>query len=104
MKHKSKHFDVIVVGAGHAGVESVHAAVKLKQRVALVTLDPASLGRMSCNPAIGGIAKGQLVRELDVLGGLMPLISDVSGVQFKLLNLSKGRAVWSPRAQIDKRV
>ena len=104
MKHKSKHFDVIVVGAGHAGVESVHAAVKLKQRVALITLDPASLGRMSCNPAIGGIAKGQLVRELDVLGGLMPLISDVSGVQFKLLNLSKGRAVWSPRAQIDKRV
>ena len=103
MKHPKNHFNVIVVGGGHAGVEAAYAAVKLKQKVALITLDPSSVGRMSCNPAIGGIAKGQLVREMDVLGALMPRVTDTAGVQFKLLNLSKGRSVWSPRAQVDKR-
>ena len=103
MKHKENHFSLVVVGGGHAGVEAAYAAVKLKQKVALVTLDLSSVGRMSCNPAVGGIAKGQLVREMDVLGALMPRTTDTAGVQFKLLNLSKGRSVWSPRAQVDKR-
>jgi len=103
VKHKANHFNIVVVGGGHAGVEAAYAAVKLKQKVALVTLDLSSVGRMSCNPAIGGIAKGQLVREMDVLGALMPRTTDTAGVQFKLLNLSKGRSVWSPRAQVDKR-
>ena len=103
MKHKENHFNIIVVGGGHAGVEAAYAAVKLKQKVALITLDLSSVGRMSCNPAVGGIAKGQLVREMDVLGALMPRTTDTAGVQFKLLNLSKGRSVWSPRAQVDKR-
>ena len=104
MKHRANHFNIVVVGGGHAGVEAAHAAVKLKQKVALITLDPSSVGRMSCNPAVGGIAKGQLVREMDVLGALMPRTTDTAGVQFKLLNLSKGRSVWSPRAQVDKRL
>ena len=104
MKHRANHFNVIIVGGGHAGAEAACAAVKLKQKVALITLDPSSVGRMSCNPAVGGIAKGQLVREMDVLGALMPRTTDAAGVQFKLLNLSKGRSVWSPRAQVDKRL
>ena len=104
MKHRANHFNIVVVGGGHAGVEAAYAAVKLKQKVALITLDPSSVGRMSCNPAVGGIAKGQLVREMDVLGALMPRTTDTAGVQFKLLNLSKGRSVWSPRAQVDKRL
>ena len=104
MKHRANHFNVIIVGGGHAGAEAAYAAVKLNQKVALITLDPSSVGRMSCNPAVGGIAKGQLVREMDVLGALMPRTTDTAGVQFKLLNLSKGRSVWSPRAQVDKRL
>jgi tRNA uridine 5-carboxymethylaminomethyl modification enzyme len=103
VKHQENHFNIIIVGGGHAGVEAAYAAVKLKQKVALITLDISSVGRMSCNPAVGGIAKGQLVREMDVLGALMPRTTDDTGVQFKLLNLSKGRSVWSPRAQVDKR-
>ena len=87
MKRRKNHFDVVVVGGGHAGVEATYAAIKLKQKVALITLDPSSVGRMSCNPAVGGIAKGQLVREMDVLGALMPRATDATGVQFKLLNL-----------------
>ncbi|NQV36824.1 MAG: tRNA uridine-5-carboxymethylaminomethyl(34) synthesis enzyme MnmG [Candidatus Marinimicrobia bacterium] len=101
-----KHFDfdVVVVGGGHAGVEAVHIASTLGSRTALISLDKAAIARMSCNPAIGGLAKGQIVREIDVLGGLMPRISDQAGIQFKMLNKSKGRSVWSPRAQVDKRL
>ena len=102
MKHKS--FDVVVVGGGHAGVEASLISRKLNQNTAIITMDPSAIGRMSCNPAIGGLAKGQMVREIDVLGGVMGFIADQSGLQFKTLNKKKGRAVWSPRAQVDKRV
>ncbi len=96
-------FDVLVVGGGHAGVEAALAADRKGLSVGLITLDPEAVGRMSCNPAIGGIAKGQMVREVDALGGIMGFMADQSGLQFKILNRSKGRAVWSPRAQVDKR-
>ena len=102
MKHKTK-YQVIVVGAGHAGVEASLAAARCGSRVALVTLTGNSIARMSCNPSIGGLAKGQIVREIDALGGVMGVAADFSGIQFKMLNKSKGRAVWSPRAQVDKR-
>lgn len=95
-------FDVIVVGAGHAGVEAAHAAARLGCHVGLCTLSRATVGHMPCNPAIGGTAKGHLVREIDALGGLMGLAIDATGIQFKLLNRSRGPAVWSPRAQADK--
>ena len=102
MKHK-KNYDIIVCGGGHAGVEAALVASKLNCTVGLVTLDKKAVGRMSCNPAIGGLAKGQIVREIDVLGGAMGLATDHSGIQFKILNQSKGKSVWSPRAQVDKR-
>ena len=95
--------DTIVVGGGHAGVEAANILSKLGLIVGLVSMDKKGLGRMSCNPAIGGVAKGQLVREVDLLGGLMAKIADLSGLQHKMLNKSKGRSVWSPRAQVDKR-
>ena len=100
MKH---NYDIIVVGGGHAGVEAAMIASKLSCRIGVVSMDKQSIGRMSCNPAIGGVAKGQIVREIDILGGLMGRVSDRSGLQFKVLNKSKGRSVWSPRAQVDKR-
>ena len=103
MKHK-KNFDLIVVGGGHAGVEAAQIASKIGLSVCVVSMDKRAVGRMSCNPAIGGVAKGQLVRELDVLGGIMGSLADRSGLQHKMLNKSKGRSVWSPRAQVDKRV
>ena len=103
MKHKYI-FDVVIVGAGHAGIESAQIVSKRGLTVCLVTMDKRAIGRMSCNPAVGGVAKGQLVRELDVLGGVMGHFADSSGLQFKMLNKSKGRSVWSPRAQIDKRL
>ena len=98
----SQHFDVIVIGGGHAGAEAAWAAASLGASVAMVTLDPTKIGQMSCNPAIGGSAKGQMVRELDALGGLMGLAADASGIQFRTLNAGKGPAVHGPRAQCDK--
>ena len=99
-----KKTDVVIVGGGHAGVEASNIISKLGKKSLLVTMDLAAIGRMSCNPAIGGVAKGQMVREIDMLGGLMGRIADTSGLQYKILNKSKGRSVWSPRAQVDKRV
>jgi len=95
-------FDVLVVGAGHAGCEAAHAAAGMGLSTALLSGDLAAIGRMSCNPAIGGLAKGQLVREVDALGGLMGRLADRAGIQFKILNRSRGPAVWGPRAQCDK--
>jgi len=95
-------YDVIVVGAGHAGCEAAHAAAVLGSRVLLVTMDLNRMAQMSCNPAVGGIAKGQIVREIDALGGLMGKVTDLSSLQFRMLNRSKGPAMWSPRAQCDK--
>ncbi|MCL4731771.1 MAG: FAD-dependent oxidoreductase, partial [Planctomycetes bacterium] len=94
--------DVIVVGGGHAGIEAALATSRLGCRVALVTFERAGIGRMSCNPAIGGVAKGQIVREIDALGGAMGRLIDATGIQFRMLNTSKGAAVMSPRAQADK--
>ena len=96
-------FDVIVIGAGHAGVEAAYAAARLGCSVAICTLSRDTVAHMPCNPAIGGTAKGHLVREIDALGGLMGRAIDATGIQFKLLNRSRGPAVWSPRAQADKR-
>ncbi len=103
MKQRKKT-DVVIVGGGHAGVEASNIISKLGKKNILITMDLLAIGRMSCNPAIGGVAKGQIVREIDMLGGLMGFVADQSGLQYKLLNKSKGRSVWSPRAQIDKRV
>ncbi len=96
------NFDVIVVGAGHAGVEAAWAAAELGCTVGLCTLSPETVALMPCNPAIGGTAKGHLVKEIDALGGLMARAIDATGLQFKVLNRSRGPAVWSPRAQADK--
>jgi tRNA uridine 5-carboxymethylaminomethyl modification enzyme len=95
-------FDCIVIGAGHAGIEAAHAATRIGARTCLVTLSKATIAKMSCNPAIGGLAKGQIAHEVDALGGLMGLATDATGIQFRLLNRSKGPAVQSPRAQADK--
>jgi len=95
-------FDCIVIGAGHAGVEAAHAAATIGAKTALITISKVSIAKMSCNPAIGGLAKGQIAREVDALGGLMSLATDATGIQFRLLNKSKGPAVQSPRAQTDK--
>src|SRR6185295_4287986 len=96
-------FDVIVIGAGHAGCEAAFAAARLGRRVGLCTLGIDTVAHMPCNPAVGGTAKGHLVREIDALGGLMGTAIDATGIQFKLLNRSRGPAVWSPRGQADKR-
>lgn len=98
----SAQYDLAVVGAGHAGCEAACAAARMGLRTALFTLDRARIAQMSCNPAIGGIAKGHLVREIDALGGIMGEVADAVGIQFRLLNTSRGPAVWSPRAQCDK--
>ena len=102
MQTFNEHFDVVVVGAGHAGCEAAMAAARMGLKTALFTLNVDLIAQMSCNPAIGGIAKGHLVREVDALGGIMGEVTDAVGIQFRLLNTSRGPAVWSPRAQCDK--
>ncbi len=98
------NFDIIVIGGGHAGLEAASSAARMGCAVGLLTMDKYALGRMSCNPAIGGTAKGHLVREIDALGGLMGQIADQTGIQFRMLNKSKGPAVWSPRCQSDRKL
>ncbi|GHV09462.1 tRNA uridine 5-carboxymethylaminomethyl modification enzyme MnmG [Bacteroidia bacterium] len=95
-------YDIIVVGAGHAGCEAVAAAARLGSRTLLITMDMNKIAQMSCNPAVGGIAKGQIVREIDALGGQMGIVTDATAIQFRMLNRSKGPAMWSPRAQSDR--
>src|SRR4030088_1963784 len=102
MQQFTEQFDVVVVGAGHAGCEAAMAAARMGLKTALFTLNVDLIAQMSCNPAVGGIAKGHLVREVDALGGIMGEITDAVGIQFRLLNTSRGPAVWSPRAQCDK--
>src|SRR5436189_6315033 len=96
-------YDVIVVGAGHAGCEPARACARMGLNTAMVTMNLDLIAQMSCNPAVGGIAKGHLVREIDALGGLMGEVTDAVGIQFRLLNTSRGPAVWSPRGQCDKK-
>src|SRR6201997_3623602 len=97
-----ERYDVVVIGAGHAGCEAARACARIGLRTAVVTMNLDLIAQMSCNPAIGGIAKGHLVREIDALGGIMGELADEVGIQFRLLNTSRGPAVWSPRAQCDK--
>src|SRR5678810_1152147 len=95
-------YDIIVVGAGHAGCEAAAAASNLGAKVLLITMNLQTIAQMSCNPAMGGIAKGQIVREIDALGGYSGIVSDISMLQFRMLNRSKGPAMWSPRSQNDR--
>ena len=99
---KTFNYDVIVVGAGHAGCEAASAAARMGAKTCLITMDMNKIAQMSCNPAVGGIAKGQIVREIDALGGQMGLVTDATAIQFRMLNRSKGPAMWSPRAQCDR--
>src|SRR6185312_7747963 len=98
-----KHYDVIVIGAGHAGIEAAMAASRLGCETLLLTQNADTVGQMSCNPAIGGLAKGHMVREIDALGGVMGLNTDATGIQFRMLNARKGPSVRAPRAQCDKK-
>ncbi len=100
---KPLHYDVIVIGAGHAGCEAARASARLGLRTAMIAMNIDLIAQLSCNPAVGGIAKGHLVREIDALGGIMGQVADAVGIQFRLLNTSRGPAVWSPRAQCDKK-
>ena len=95
-------YDIIIIGGGHAGCEAALAAARMGMKTCLVTMNLQTIGQMSCNPAVGGLAKGQLVKEIDALGGEMGHVTDLSTLQFRMLNRSKGPAVWSPRAQCDR--
>src|SRR3569833_4427795 len=97
-----KKYDVIVVGAGHAGCEAAAAAANLGSSVLLITMNMQTIAQMSCNPAMGGVAKGQIVREIDAMGGYSGIIADKTTIQFRMLNMSKGPAMWSPRTQNDR--
>src|SRR5881409_3331615 len=99
-----KNYDVIVIGAGHAGIEAALAAARTGCQTLLLSINVDSVGQMSCNPAIGGLAKGHLAREIDALGGEMGKATDMTGLQFRMLNTKKGPSVWAPRAQCDKKV
>ena len=101
MKHTNT-YDLIVVGAGHAGCEAAHISATLGSKVLLITMNMETIAKMSCNPAMGGVAKGQIIREIDSLGGLSGVVSDYSTMQFRMLNKSKGPAMWSPRTQNDR--
>ena len=96
------HYDIIVIGAGHAGCEAAYASAVMGASTLLITMDLNKIAQMSCNPSVGGIAKGQIIREIDALGGMSAIVTDASTLQFRMLNRSKGPAMWSPRAQCDR--
>ena len=98
-----KEYEVVVIGAGHAGIEAALASARMGCRTLMLTMNADTIGQMSCNPAIGGLAKGHLVREIDALGGEMGKATDMTGLQFRMLNTKKGPSVWAPRAQCDKK-